>query len=47
MVPLAVTAGYAVLSIRLDDTSIKQFIVNAWKYCVGVQQYYEWRYTDE
>lgn len=47
MIPLAVTAGYAVLSIRLDDTSIKQFIVNAWKYCVGVQQYYEWRYTDE
>ena len=47
MIPLAVTAGYAVLSIRLDDTSIKQFIVNAWKYCVRVQQYYEWRYTDE
>ena len=47
MIPLAVTAGYATLSIRLDDTSIKQFIVNAWKYCVGVQQYYEWRYTDE
>lgn len=23
MIPLAVTAGYAVLSIRLDDTSIK------------------------
>ena len=47
MIPLAVTAGYATLSIRLDDTSIKQFIVNAWKYCAGVQQYYEWRYTDE
>lgn len=42
MLPLAATAGYAFLTIRVDDVSIMMFIKSAWKYFVG-QQYYEWR----
>ena len=47
IIPLAITAGYAFLTIRLDDTSIMMFIKDAWCYFVGMQQFYEWRYTDE
>ena len=42
MLPLAATAGYAFLTIRVDDISIMMFIKNAWHYFVG-QQFYEWR----
>lgn len=42
MLPLAATAGYAFLTIRVDDVSIMMFIKSAWRYFVG-QQYYEWR----
>ena len=45
MLPLAVTAGYGFLTIRIDDTSIMMFIKNAWRYFVGSQQFYEWRCT--
>ncbi|MDO4563332.1 MAG: hypothetical protein Q4C12_05810 [Clostridia bacterium] len=47
MLPLAVTAGYGFLTIRLDEMSIMMFIRNAWNYFAGIQQFYEWRYTDE
>lgn len=40
--PLAATAGYAFLTIRVDDVSIMMFIQSAWHYFAG-QQYYEWR----
>ena len=40
--PLAATAGYAFLTIRIDDMSIMMFIKSAWHYFAG-QQYYEWR----
>ena len=40
--PLAATAGYAFLTIRIDDVSIMMFIKSAWHYFVR-QQYYEWR----
>lgn len=43
IIPLAITAGYAFLTIRFDDTSIMMFIKNAWNYLVGIQQFYEWR----
>lgn len=47
MLPLAVTAGYAFLTIRIDDISIMMFIQNAFTYFAG-QQFYEWRNgTDE
>ena len=42
MLPLAVTAGYAFLTIRLDDSSILMFIQNAFGYFIGKQQIYEW-----
>ena len=42
MLPLAATAGYAFLTIRVDDVSIMMFIQSAWRYFAG-QQYYEWR----
>lgn len=47
VIPLALTAGYAFLSMRIEDTSIMMFLKNAWKYFIGMQQFYEWRYTDE
>ena len=46
MLPLAATAGYAFLTIRVDDTSIMMFIQNAWSY-FAKQQFYEWRLGDE
>lgn len=42
MLPLAITAGYAFLTIRIDDVSIMMFVKSAWLYFAG-QQYYEWR----
>lgn len=47
MLPLAATAGYAFLTIRIDDISIMNFIQNAWQYFVGTQQTYEWGMRDE
>ena len=41
LLPLAATAGYAFLTIRIDDVSIMMFIQSAWQYFAG-QQYYEW-----
>ena len=43
IIPLLVTATYGFLAIRFDDISIKQFIVNGWRYFIGVRQTYEWR----
>ena len=42
MLPLAITAGYAFLTIRIDDVSIMMFVKSAWLYFAG-QQYYGWR----
>ena len=42
MLPLAATAGYAFLTITVDDISIMMFVKNAWRYFAG-QQFYEWR----
>ena len=47
MLPMALTAGYAFLTIRIEDTSIMMFIKNAWRYFVGSQQFYEWGFTNE
>ena len=43
IIPLLATATYGFLTILFDDISIKQFIVNAWRYFIGVRQTYEWR----
>lgn len=44
--PLVLTAAYAFLSIRFEDTSILDFIRYAGMYFVGRQEY-EWRFTRE
>ena len=41
--PSAVTLGYAFLTIRLDDTTVMDYIRYAVKYLISTQQYYEWR----
>ena len=41
--PAAVTLCYGFLTIRLDDTTILDFMKYAVRYFISTQQYYEWR----
>lgn len=41
--PLALTFCFGFLTIRLDDTTILDFIRYAVRYFITQQQYYEWR----
>ena len=41
--PLVLTAVYAFLSIRFEDTSILDFIRYAGAFLITKQQFYEWR----
>ena len=41
---LSVAAAYAVLSIRLEDASILDFLGRAWRFVVVGQQLYHWRW---
>jgi len=41
---LSVAAAYAVLSIRLEDASILDFLGRAWRFVVSRQQLYRWRW---
>ena len=41
--PVVITAAYAFLSIRLEDTSILDFLRYACAYFFSSQQFYEWR----
>lgn len=43
--PIVLTAVYAFLTIRFDDTSIMDFIRYACAFFISKQQFYEWRYT--
>lgn len=43
--PIVLTAVYAFLTIRFDDTSIMDFIWYACAFFISKQQFYEWRYT--
>lgn len=43
MIPIVVTAAYAFLSIRIEDTSILDFIRYACGFFIFKQQMYEWR----
>lgn len=45
LVPLALTAGYAFLSIRMEDTTVLDFIRYAIRHFISTQQYFEWRRT--
>ena len=44
MPPIVITALYAFLTIRFDDTSILDFIKNACAFFATKQQVYEWGY---
>ena len=43
--PIVLTAVYAFLSIRFEDTRILDFIKYACAFFLLKQQFYEWRYT--
>ena len=40
---LGITAGYAFLTIRMDDMTILDFLRNAVKFFISTQQHYEWK----
>ena len=44
MIPIVITAAYAFLSIRFEDTSILDFIRYAGAFFIFKQQLYEWRF---
>ena len=41
--PAAITRCYGFMTIRLDDTTVLDFIKYAVRYFISTQQYYEWR----
>lgn len=47
VLPLALTLVYMFLSIRLDDTSVLDFIKQGMRYFITNQQYFEWKEKSE
>ena len=45
MLPAAFVLCFAFMTIRMDETTIMDFIVYAGKYFITTQQTYEWRRT--
>ena len=43
--PIAIVGCYAFMTIRLQDTSIFDFIQYAWAFFIFHQQFYIWSYT--
>ena len=43
MLPAALTLCYGFLSVRMDETTIMDFITFAVRHFITKQQYYEWR----
>lgn len=41
--PLGIVGIYAFMTIRLDDTTVMDFIRYAVRYFITTQQYFEWR----
>ncbi len=42
MIPLVGTAVYMLLSANVNDTSIKEYLIYIFRFCVSGLQYYEW-----
>lgn len=42
-IPAAITLVYGFLTIRMDDTTVMDYIRYAVKYLISTQQYFEWR----
>lgn len=47
VIPAALTAAYAFLTIQADETTILDYIKYAVRYFISTQQYYEWRLKHE
>lgn len=47
LIPAVLTAAFAFLSIRNDETTILDFLKYAARYFIYTQQYYEWRLKGE
>lgn len=43
LIPAAVTLVYGFLTIRMDDTTVMDYMKYAVKYLITTQQYFEWR----
>ena len=43
MLPAATTLCYGFLTIRMDDTTVLDFMRYAVRYLISTQQYFEWR----
>ena len=43
VVLLGIVAVYAFMTIRLDETTVMDYIRYAFRYFITTQQYYEWR----
>lgn len=43
MIPAAVTVCFALISLRADDMSVLDYIINAVKYFLLTQQEYRWK----
>ena len=43
LIPAALTLCFGFLTIRLDETTILDYITYAARYFITTQQYYEWR----
>lgn len=43
IVPAAATLCYGFLTIRMDDTTVLDFMKYVVRYFISTQQYYEWR----
>ena len=42
-IPAAVTLCYAFLTIRMEDTTMLDYMKYAVKFLISTQQYFEWR----
>ena len=42
-IPAAITLVYGFLTIRMDDTTVMDYMKYAVKYLITTQQYFEWR----
>ena len=45
--PLALILAYAILTIRVNNSSIMDFIIKAFRFLLGRRQSYVWRLTDD
>lgn len=47
VIPLVLTVLFGFLSIRLDETTVLDFIRRCFRYFITTQQYFEWQFRRE